>query len=1721
MRHFIKKISLMGAGKKPKSPPPAPPADPPRLDPPIYGKYKTYPSFSSAEIVDLICDGPIEGLVNEAGEKLIDQNILQGIYLDNTPISSVNNVGSSSATTNPFKDLASSDINLKPLFDFFAELNKLSNAQVIKAPKAKNLWDNQNKGIVPFTSQKDNIGTLVSITETYSKIRADGLDEKYKKTTKKLNELKRSLDKIDDQDDVTQQKYVTKAVERNNLIEDKGRLENSLNTLKSQLAAIPNNKANKKNRDNKNKEIKNVEGKLKEVNSKIGKVDKELAALDIPGKKQRENDVAQQRNAEQVVLNRLKAELNAIPPKQKQNRKNKQKEIDASEKRIKNYNQQLKSLDKQIEKLNNENKIGKIEQQIDQQEEILEGIKFDWKPVDGSQKLDYEWGTLEALVSINKLIRNNFVDGGAPYWTWNGTASKFQIHFRNQTAYGAGETWNINWWENYLNGILTQLQTDNLLFERDYVHKILKQIQTIKKNTIINKTEKSSNINKTFQDFNRLEEPLLIYSISNRIDAINIIKSGASITDRIVDMDDLEASFYIDNMRELEGVHIYTCIIPKTLWIPASYASAPLFTGEVYGFIAISFDSSIRYDGTTTWQSNRISFGDLDVTLNMNNAIGRVGISDTASEVFLKNARKSKYDAEHHIRIFKTRLNPGIANPLTSAFNLKFNRTFIRMVLNKYNFNNILNEFRNGEESQKPLAFFNNANIDIEANYKLTGPFRKNGEVRKFNPSQTKMLDVAPSAHYPGNGTNEMGGNPNLLLRLGVEGGQDIRSYKKGDNTVVANVKFHSTLDAFNEDPIPYTYYIENPDVEEMIITLEIKQLTDILTTVNVLSDETDEKVKDQPGTKIPAILNMRCDFGYVINKNFVNTEEREYKIVGLIESPVLIDLGSYENKFYEDAGAYRANASSPKGPYVGQPGNSANNNPSKKIILPKLNNDQILQGAKRFVRIYKVSAETNSAAIKREVFVNKVTEIVPFNFSYPFSAIVGSKIDARNFTSIPNRSFDCRLKKIMIPSNYFPLQERFPNKDKRYHESIAAYNSALVENKTIYKGDWDGELKLGWTDNPAWILYDILTNVRYGLGEYLEDSSINIWEIYKIGRYCDAVDDDGLFLGVKDLYGGLEPRFSCNIMFTESTKIFDAVNTIANLFRGNVFFANSELHFNDDRPREPISLFTNSNVKDGFFNYTNNKKDESFNIVEVAYVDKLDNFKTKIEVVKDEDDIRYRGYAKTVINTFGVTSKSMARRIGQHVIWQTTKENQGVEFTTGPEALLCRPGDLVVVEDEMKSRTANYGRILDVDSVNRTLTLDNPVNLTSLENKITVYTPTGYKTMAELSRLSDVKRQRIDKFQIASDGAFGYTNNRVFQFSHYSTQYLPEDTYKTTGYQHAVYLDRVDKNRCWYYDLNHSGWIHSVSGPFTTTAASKIYISQIASGGIQDVDNIYSYLETNQNKRGSLIKSPTFVYKGSNWTGLLNGTPTVAGVHDDEIRTQNNRQITTYSISAVSALSSDTEINNGSMVFLDQNNFNLNLLNIIEPGSTYRLQVKNTENQIYKVISIRENSPNEYSIVGTKYDSGKWLTIENDVYIENPQQQYNSSLFKVINGYSQPENITLDFASRNETNFTLMGEWNPPGKEAGLTYSAILENPNIGFFDEQVINSQNQGTGPYRIYYSGLNDQGLWSFKVQILSKDPLKYNSYYSTAKKFIGLENSNPNDLSSPVVTMVRAI
>ena len=364
-------------------------------------------------------------------------------------------------------------------------------------------------------------------------------------------------------------------------------------------------------------------------------------------------------------------------------------------------------------------------------------------------------------------------------------------------------------------------------------------------------------------------------------------------------------------------------------------------------------------------------------------------------------------------------------------------------------------------------------------------------------------------------------------------------------------------------------------------------------------------------------------------------------------------------------------------------------------IFLPPPKNDASGSPIRRYVKVTKLSYETLSPLINKKISLAKITEIIPQKFSYPFSSIMGIKIDSRSFSQMPSRSYHCKLKKVLVPSNYFPINP--------VNEMDIRYEISERGKYRIYEGDWDGTFKLMWTDNPAWILMDMLVNRRYGLGNYISSEQVDIWELYKVSRWCDGVDDNGYYFGVLDGYGGVEPRHTFNALIGDKFNVFDMINQIASVFRGHVYYMNSLVTFDDDRPKPPIGEFSNSDVKDGIFNYTNLKKDDEFTAVEIAFVDSKNDYRSSIEYVEDSEGIRKRGILKKQINAFGITSRGQARRFGKHFLYQTSKENLNVAFTTDIKALLYKPGDLIRINDELLNQTKNFGSVKAIEEIPNT----------------------------------------------------------------------------------------------------------------------------------------------------------------------------------------------------------------------------------------------------------------------------------------------------------------------------------------------------------------------------------------------------------------------------------
>ena len=378
-----------------------------------------------------------------------------------------------------------------------------------------------------------------------------------------------------------------------------------------------------------------------------------------------------------------------------------------------------------------------------------------------------------------------------------------------------------------------------------------------------------------------------------------------------------------------------------------------------------------------------------------------------------------------------------------------------------------------------------------------------------------------------------------------LDGTLNIPSTNSSDLAISGNSSTASNLKVLD-----YAGWLTNPPIAQDSVStswvIKRKEVDDISVCFRIMSLGYKEAYYTKPTSpnlvndKVP--LNLSIEFGFrgIDDTSIFTNRVVRVTYEGIIDSAYATESGPYTLPKYEE-------------------------------IIDHFPNDTIDSLSKkyqRFIRVRKLDHESNSQRLKKQVMLYSITEIVKCPFSYPLSAMVRSRIDARTFAEVPSRTFNLRLKKILVPSNYYPLTTdgidlRF-NQDAEFVKNAAQRkkNTGLITtvqntdyNFELYRGDWDGTFKLAWSDNPAWIVYDMLINPVYGIGTRLDDlSDIDIWSLYKIGRYCDGVDEEGIYEGVFDGSNGVEPRFSCNILMDSSANAFQRINEICTIFNGKAF---------------------------------------------------------------------------------------------------------------------------------------------------------------------------------------------------------------------------------------------------------------------------------------------------------------------------------------------------------------------------------------------------------------------------------------------------------------------------------------------------------------------------------------------------------------------------------------
>lgn len=422
----------------------------------------------------------------------------------------------------------------------------------------------------------------------------------------------------------------------------------------------------------------------------------------------------------------------------------------------------------------------------------------------------------------------------------------------------------------------------------------------------------------------------------------------------------------------------------------------------------------------------------------------------------------------------------------------------------------------------------------------------------------------------------------------------------------------------------------------------------------------------------------------------------------------------------------------------------------------------------------------------------------IQFYYLYTSSNLSGT----RTLRELAEESGGAKFN-LLFDSDY-KLQEFF---DKNFYDS----------NK-IYYGNWDGTFKLAWTDNPAWILYDIITDFNYGLGNHIDSSSVDKWTLYEIGRYCDAVDDDGKFRGVPDGKGGLEPRYTCNIIFYNKDEAYNVLKDIAAIFKGIIYWNTEGFSFFADKKKNPLIYFANANVKDGAFNYTETAKNKRYTSVEITYNDKYDNYKTKIEFVEDVDGIRNFGLNPFKVNAAGCTSRSEARRIGRYILTSSMFESDTVTFTAGLEGAYLQPGDIFGISDEVRNAGRSFGRILEVNEASNTIKIDGEF-VNGLASGIYMHVPSGNFSVSDLTNLT------------GSNGAFTGTleqirDRRQKQTRKFNIHTVTDDPYGATLTVTGDFLLQSVIHDVYVNQTRTTGSVPSYGAGYTgfTTLTGNIY---------------------------------------------------------------------------------------------------------------------------------------------------------------------------------------------------------------------------------------------------------------------------------------------------------
>ncbi|WP_244886219.1 TipJ family phage tail tip protein [Kluyvera cryocrescens] len=327
-------------------------------------------------------------------------------------------------------------------------------------------------------------------------------------------------------------------------------------------------------------------------------------------------------------------------------------------------------------------------------------------------------------------------------------------------------------------------------------------------------------------------------------------------------------------------------------------------------------------------------------------------------------------------------------------------------------------------------------------------------------------------------------------------------------------------------------------------------------------------------------------------------------------------------------------------------------------------------------IRVVRDTADSTSAMLQNKTQVQAITEVIDARLRYPHTALLYVSFNAKSFSNIPKISCKPKGRIIRIPQNYDPVAR-------------------------TYVGTWDGTFKWGWTNNPAWIWFDVLTEPRFGLGRRVTIDMLDKWELYRIAQRCDQKIPDGKG------GDGTEPRFMFDVYIQAQADAWQVIKDIAAGFNGMTFWGSNMFNVISDMPADTskLQILTRASVV-GKPTYSSGSEKNRYSSALINFSDPDNHYQDRTTAVMFPELVKQFKFKQTQLTAIGCTRESEAQRRGGWAVYSNSLDRI-ITLQTGLDGYIYVPGTVFAFADERLSGRVYGGRVVAYDAALRSVTTD------------------------------------------------------------------------------------------------------------------------------------------------------------------------------------------------------------------------------------------------------------------------------------------------------------------------------------------------------------------------------------------------------------------------------